>query len=86
MFTPPPPEAKRPSGIRDRQSGIWLVFAVVAAVVVVIIAFSFDRSEPTPDAPPADAAAPDATLPVDPATDPSEGPVTTPDAAPTTTP
>jgi hypothetical protein len=53
-------------GIRDRQRGFWLVIAVLAGVIVVVIAISFDRATPPPGAAVPDAATDSA---IDPAAD-----------------
>ncbi|WP_374646000.1 hypothetical protein [Tabrizicola sp.] len=63
MHNPPPPEGTRPvdgraPAPRGRQTGMWLVLAVLAAIIIAILAFSFDRTEPDPAIIPAEPAAP----------------------------
>ena len=66
MHNPPPPEGTRPvdgraPAPRGRQTGMWLVLAVLAAIIIAILAFSFDRTEPDPAIIPAEPPAAPAT-------------------------
>ncbi|MFC3085930.1 hypothetical protein [Tabrizicola soli] len=67
MHNPPPPEGTRPvdgrrvPAPRSRQTGMWLVLAVLAAIIIAILAFSFDRTEPDPAIIPAESPAAPAT-------------------------
>lgn len=67
MHNPPPPEGTRPvdgrrvPAPRSRQTGMWLVLAVLAAIIIAILAFSFDRTEPDPAIIPAEPPAAPAT-------------------------
>lgn len=66
MHNPPPPEGTRPvdgraPAPRGRQTGMWLVLAVLAAIIIAILAFSFDRTEPDPAIIPAESPAAPAT-------------------------
>lgn len=75
MYNPPPPEgpapgtdpgvarrmdSHRPEGVRSRQTSMWLVFAVLAAIVVVILAVSFNRTDTAEPTTTATKPAPDA--------------------------
>lgn len=73
-----------PERLRSSQTSMWLVFLVLAAVILAAIAFSVDRSTSVVDTAPTEPAAtttPDATevVPADPAPDP--GPAAADEAA-----
>ena len=71
--TPPHTEGRRvPETSRTSQASMWLVFLVLAAVILAAIAFSVDRSSSVVDTAPTEPAAtemPDATetVPAEPA-------------------